>query len=171
MDFFLGEIKMVAFNFAPRHWASCDGQLESITQNPALYAVIGDSFGGDGITTMGFPNLKGRVPLGAGYGNYLGLYSGLEEVKLESANIPNHNHSLMVSNDSSSNKTENPEDAILSSNSDNKNAFQALNSTDSVNLREDTLALTGGSKAHTNIQPSLALNFIICTEGLFPSRN
>lgn len=169
MDFFIGEIKMVAFDFAPRDWASCDGQIVKIRENATFYAVIGDRFGGDGNSTMAFPNLKGRVPLGEGYGNYLGFPGGLEKVPLDNTNIPTHTHNLMANNNPASTKTENPEGAILA-NSDN-NAFKTFDETNAVNLKADTLTVAGDSIGHSNVQPSLALNFIICTDGIFPSRN
>lgn len=166
---FLGEIQMFGFNFAPRGWAFCDGQLLSIAQNTALFALLGTTYGGNGQTTFGLPDLRGRVPLHRGQGpgltnRTLGELSGSENVTLLTTQMPAHNH-------------------LLACNSDDPNAgspagkFPASStspiyaSTSNSNMAPTAVSLAGGNQPHPNMQPYLTVNFCIALEGIFPSRN
>ena len=164
---FIGEIRMVGFNFAPRSWAFCDGQILSISQNTALFSLLGTTYGGDGRTTFALPDLRGRVPLhpgnGPGLSSYtLGQKSGVETVNLTQNQIPAHSHFPLCSSDdpNSGSPTSGYSAAVgtpIYSTSQNGN----MGATSSV----------GGSQAHENRQPYLAINFCIALQGLFPSRS
>lgn len=169
-DPFIGEIRMFAGNFAPVGWAFCDGQLQSIAQNNALFALIGTIYGGDGQTTFALPDLRGRVPISQGQGpglspRTIGQSFGVESVTLLQSHIPAHSHSQVAST--------NP--ASLSAGPSGAPATPATNlyaggNADAV-MAQTAVASTGGSQPHSNMAPYLALNFIIALEGVFPSRN
>lgn len=164
---FIGEIRMVGFNFPPQGWAFCDGQLLGIAQNTALFSLLGTTYGGDGRTTFGLPDLRGRVPLhhGGGSGPGLSPYSlgqngGFETVTLTAAQMPSHSHSQPCS-------------------SDDPNAGSPVNNVPAAvanpvyaNTANSAMAVTGavgGSQPHENRQPYLAINFCIALQGIFPS--
>lgn len=137
---FLGEVGLFANNFAPRGWAFCEGQLLPIAQNTALFSILGTTYGGDGRTTFGLPDLRGRTAIGEGQGaglspQPLGYKTGVEDVTLGEAQMPSHNHTLT--------------DPYIST----------------------TTGSTGGTQPHSNMQPSLALNYIISLTGVYPSRS
>lgn len=165
---FLGEIRMFGFNFAPRGWAFCNGQLLAIAQNTALFSLLGTTYGGNGQTTFALPNLQGRVPLhfgqGAGLSSYsLGQSAGTETVTLTQSQMPAHGHVVTANNG----------DATASRPA---NRFPAgggayADSGDGTTMNPTVVATTGGSQPHNNIQPYLALNFCIALVGIFPSRN
>jgi len=170
---FVAEIRIFAGNFAPRGWAFCDGQLLPISQNTALFSLIGTTYGGDGRTTTALPNLQGRAPMHPGRGpgltdRRLGQRGGVETVTLTEAQMPNHHHTVMVNED--------PADLLQPNNtrhlsrSRNGNAY-INNDTSLVPLSEITLPDSGGSQAHNNMQPFLTMNFIIALVGLYPSRS
>lgn len=138
LDPFIGQIDMYAFNFAPRGWAMCDGQLLPITQNTALFSLLGTTYGGDGRTTFGLPDLQGRTPMHVGVGpgltpRWLGQATGVEQLALTLGQMPAHDHTLPPSS--------------------------------------DVTGDTGGGQPHTNMQPSLALHYIIALAGIYPTRN
>jgi len=169
---FIAEIRIFAGNFAPRSWAFCNGQLLPVAQNTALFSLIGTTYGGDGRTTTALPNLQGRAPMHPGRGpgltsRHLGERGGVETVTLTEAQMPNHNHTLMSS--SSPGTTFSPTDNSVLARSVGGNAFD---DTDNLNssLNEGTITETGGSQAHNNMQPYLAINYIIALQGLYPSR-
>jgi len=166
---FLAEIKIVGFNFAPRNYAFCDGQILPINQNQSLYSLLGTTYGGDGRTTFALPDLRGRTPIHVGRSNggadhRLGQKSGEETVTLTAAEIPQHSHTARASND----------DANAAPPGGNLLA-RALNlytpAASTVDLLGATVANAGGGQAHNNMQPYLAINFCIALQGLFPSRN
>ena len=169
---FLAEIKMFGFNFPPRGWAMCDGQILPINQNQSLYSLLGTVYGGNGRTDFGLPDLRGRVPLhvgqGAGGTNHnLGSRGGTETHLLAAAETPVHNHSL----NATSNDGDNPIPAgNLLGSFNNSYADDSVPPADLVNLTPTTVTNTGGG-AHENIQPSLVIEFCIALQGLFPSRN
>jgi len=166
MDQTLGEIRLFAGNFAPRGWAFCDGQLLAIAQNDALFSLLGTMYGGDGRTSFGLPDLRGRIPIGQGTGPGLthrsvGVTGGAENVVLSTQEIPPHSHTLRGNN---SNGTTNVP----------TNAFPAVAPDSEYNATSDVMMgatnADGGSREHTNVQPFLALNYIISLVGTYPSR-
>lgn len=164
----LAEIKLFAGNFAPRGWAFCHGQLLPISQNTALFSLLGTTYGGDGRTTFALPDLRGRVPMGVGNGpglsnSQLGAKAGAETFTLTSAQMPSHTHSL--TGISELNFKSNPNDK-----SDTK-ALVTANTPGSTPATNINTQSTGGSQSVNNLQPSLGLNYIICMQGIFPSRN
>lgn len=167
-DPFLGEIRIFGFNFAPRGWAFCNGQLLSISQNAALFSLLGTTYGGDGQTTFALPNLQSRVPIhfgqGPGLSNYtLGESAGTETVTLTQNQIAAHSHLVNASNGDPS--TTRPANGLPSGGG----AYAA--SSDGSTMSPGMVANAGGSQPHTNIQPYLVLNFCIALQGIFPSRN
>ncbi|KAA3618979.1 MAG: phage tail protein [Calditrichaeota bacterium] len=171
----LGEIKMFGGNFAPRGWALCDGQLLSIAENQALFSLLGTIYGGDGRTTFGLPDLRGRAPIHAGSGpglapKNLGQRGGVEQVILNITEIPSHSHTVTVKGDSSVAKTDRPEFATWARNAGATPIYG--NSPNSfMNGSSISIGNTGGNLPHTNMQPYLAVNYIIALQGVFPSRN
>lgn len=157
---FIGQITLFAGNFAPRGWAFCQGQLLSIAQNTALFSILGTTYGGDGQTTFALPDLRGRVPLQQGQGpglqSYvLGQKAGTETVTLTVNEMPAHNHSITV--------TAVPPGGTIP-------AVDGQLTPTPLNAFEAS-GMTGGSQPHNNLQPYLALNYIIALQGIFPSRN
>ncbi len=165
---FLAEIKIVGFNFAPRGWAFCDGQILPINQNQSLYSLLGTTYGGDGRTSFALPDLRSRVPIHKGSSNgtnhQLGSKSGEETHMLIDAEIPQHSHAIQASSDPSDNQD--PTNAVLA-----KSGQIYRNSTNLVDMVSGTMTNAGGGQAHENLQPFLAVNFCIALQGLFPSRN
>jgi microcystin-dependent protein len=167
VDPYLGEIRLVPFTFAPKGWALCAGQLLPINQNQALFALLGTNFGGDGRTTFALPDLRGRVPVGAGQGaggsNYqVGSNGGEETVKLTVSQLPPHAHPVRA--DSAASTTKNPTGAVPASGG-------AYGATTNAKMKAGMLGQTGGGQAHDNRQPYLSLNYIIALQGIFPSQN
>lgn len=173
---FIAEIKIFAGNFAPRGWAFCDGQLLPIAQNTALFALIGTIYGGDGRTTTGLPNLKGRAPMHPGNGpgltsKRLGQRGGTETITLAEANMTPHIHSMAAITSPASTFIADSNSAIarsVSGFSYNEDSSPPL-----ASLHESTIGEFGANSvaAHTNMQPFLTLNFIIALVGVFPSRS
>ncbi len=169
---FIGQIMMVGFNFAPRGWANCDGQLLPISQNTALYSLLGTTYGGDGVNTFALPDLRGRVPvhMGTGLGlttRKIGQRSGQEAVVLSAAHMPSHTHSLQAQNDAASVDT--PGGNYLAQRG--RPDIYDSDSDKLVQMGASAIEATGGSQGHDNMQPYLVLNFVIALIGLFPSRN
>ncbi len=169
---FIAEIRIFAGNFAPRSWAFCNGQLLPIAQNTALFSLIGTTYGGDGRTTTALPNLQGRAPMHPGRGpgltdRRLGQKGGTETVTLNDNQIPSHNHNLNTS--TSPGTSFSPTASAYLSRSVGGNAYD---SGDNLSSEMNTGALQnmGGSQAHNNMQPFLAINYIIALQGLYPSR-
>jgi microcystin-dependent protein len=158
---------MVGFTFAPRGWAMCNGQILAINQNTALFSLLGTTYGGNGQTTFALPDLRGRVPVHLGQGPGLSNYTqgevvGTESVTLITNQIPAHAHSVLTSKDEET--TNRPDGAYptvggIYANTQNGAAPMAPSSS------------AGGSQPHANLQPLLVINFVIATEGIFPSRN
>lgn len=174
---FMGEVKMVANNFAPKNWAFCNGQEISINEHQALYAVIGTYFGGNGTSTMGLPDLRGRTPVGMGNGYFQGMKSGFPTITLTASQTPGHNHTLTATTDESTAPDPSPEYADTSVASTGRlgssTAATAFSTDTSVMKPLSAAAVTaqGGNQPHNNMQPYLGLHFVIALEGLFPSRN
>lgn len=165
---FLAEIRIVGFNFAPRSWAFCDGQILPINQNQSLYSLLGTTYGGDGRTSFALPDLRGRVPIHEGASNgtshTLGSKAGEETHTLADPEMPQHTHTIQA--DTNPSDSQDPTNAVLA-----KSGNIYRDSTNLVDMVSGTMADTGGGQGHENMQPFLALNFCIALSGLFPSRN
>jgi microcystin-dependent protein len=175
---FIGEIRMFGSNFAPQGWMFCSGQTISISQNTALFSLIGTFYGGNGTTTFQLPNLQGRLPVHYGQGPGLSVYSigqsgGVETVALNTTQMPQHSHSLNASTAT----------ATLSSPTNNVTGAAPLTPIPTVlytnpgtpatvgNLLPQAVGANGSGLPHSNIMPYLCVSFIIATVGIFPSRN
>ncbi|MCB1032393.1 MAG: phage tail protein [Acidobacteria bacterium] len=168
---FIAEIRIFAGNFAPRSWAFCNGQLLPISQNTALFSLIGTTYGGDGRTTTALPNLEGRAPMHPGRGpgltsRRLGERGGVETVTLTEAQMPNHTHTVMAANEIG--ELRGPAGNALARSS---SATAYHTATSLVEMADQALPSAGGSQAHNNMQPFLTMNFIIALQGLYPSRS
>ena len=166
-DPLLGEIKMFSGNFEPPGWLFCDGRLMLISEHTALFEIVGNSYGGNGLTTFGIPDLRGRVPMGTGAGvgltnRNLGQEPGAETVILDVTQLPAHDHSLQATNSSATQNQ--PSNNILATAS----TAQYLNATHSVDMGSDAIGSSGSDAPHANIQPSSVLNFIIAIAGRSP---
>ncbi|TQV85345.1 phage tail protein [Aliikangiella coralliicola] len=169
---FIGEIRMFGGNFAPRSWAFCDGQLLAVSQNDALFSLLGTIYGGDGRTTFGLPDLRGRLPVkfgqGTGLSNYpIGRRYGDESVVLTSNQIPSHNHPLQ----GSKNPVDSPQAVGRVLGKQNALFYHAAETGRVANFSPNAVGNSGGSQAHNNMMPSLCVNFIISLIGTYPSRN
>lgn len=175
---FLGTISLFAGNFAPRGWALCNGQLLSISTNQALFSIIGTTYGGDGIRTFALPDLRGRAPIHQGQGpgltnRNLGELGGEEHVTLQVTQIPAHVHTLNASTNTANQAS--PATNVLAVSTDASVGGAPLNFTGSAGINTfmspNSIGPAGGNGPHDNMQPYLAVTFIIALEGIFPSRN
>ena len=166
MDPFLGEVRIMSFNFAPKGWALCNGQLMQISQNQALFALLGTTYGGNGTTTFALPNLQGRVPLHVGGQFTQGQSGGEENHTLNIGEMPGHTHVPQGSTTADSATT--PVGNTWGQNATGKfsNNFNGL-----VAMNAALIGNTGGSQGHPNMSPFLTLNMCIALQGIFPSRN
>jgi microcystin-dependent protein len=162
---FLGEIKVVAFNFAPKGWALCNGQLLPINQNQALFALMGTMYGGNGQTNFALPNLRGRVPIHVGAAHTQGEAAGSTSVTVNIQQMPQHVHGLMASGNSTGTTTD-PTGAFLAPFNGGYHAPAQL-----AALNPQSVTSVGGSQPHNNMMPYLVLNFVVALQGIFPSRN
>jgi len=177
-DAYVAEIRIFGFNFPPKGWATCSGQILSIAQNQALFSLLGTTYGGNGTTTFQLPDLRGRAPVHQGNGAglpsvVLGEKGGEENHTLISQEMPNHSHSFAATTATATKKLVNNgvfADDVDSQPVDYFAAFNAPNSS-YVNLNPLSMAVAGGSQPHSNMQPYLVLNICISLVGLFPSRN
>jgi microcystin-dependent protein len=170
---FLAEVRIVGFNFAPRGWAFCDGQILPINQNQSLYSLLGTTYGGDGRTTFALPDLRGRVPIHVGRSNGGGEHregqkSGEETHTLTANEMPQHNHVFYAS---ASNANAGDPSGRAPARSPLPIYHNLDGSVPLTSMRAGTITNVGGSQAHENMQPYLAVNFCIALQGLFPSRN
>ena len=166
---FLAEVRIVGFNFAPRGWAFCDGQILPINQNQSLYSLLGTTYGGDGRTSFALPDLRGRTPMHVGNSHREGQKSGSETKTLDAANMPQHRHNVVVgANDRDTNR---PQGSLYGKEANSRNVYHEFNSNENINMRSGMVANTGGGQSLNNMQPFLAVNFCIALQGLFPSRN
>ena len=182
---YVAEIRIFGFNFAPVGWAMCNGQTLPISQNTALFSLLGTTYGGDGIRTFGLPELRGRVPIGWGQGNGLSNYDlgqkgGEEGHTLITQEMGQHNHNLMADTSvPASNNTNVPSTSVVLGNTVGKQAGSAnpfaltlyTSGAPGGTLDVHTIGMNGGGQAHPNIMPYLALNICIALIGIFPSRN
>lgn len=175
---YIGEIRIFGFNFAPRGWAFCDGQTIPISQNTALFSILGTVYGGNGTTTFQLPNLQDRAPMhwrdGPGLTpRTLGEVLGSPTVTLTNDQIPSHSHALfgaVVSPANAAQQVSAPTNQAYVSISNPGQAYATTNSPP-VAFAPQAIGNTGGNQPHENLQPILALNFCIALEGIFPSRN
>ena len=161
---FLSEIKIVSFNFPPKGWALCNGQLLPINQNQALFSLLGTTYGGDGRVNFALPNLQGRIPIHFGNGHTLGEVGGEENHTLIASEMPAHTHIFSASNVAPNQGT--PAGNMWASNSGAYSSAQP-----NASMNPASISTAGGSQPHTNLQPFLVLNFIIALQGIFPSQN
>lgn len=163
---FLSEIKIVSFNFAPKGWALCNGQLLPINQNQPLFALLGTTYGGNGQTNFALPNLRGRVPIHFDSGHTLGESAGSTSTTLNIQQLPTHLHLMQGTTQDGSGPV--PSNALLST---ANNMYQSPGSGGLTTLNPASVTNVGGSQPHNNMMPYLVLNFIIALQGIFPSRN
>jgi microcystin-dependent protein len=172
-DPFVAEIRIFPFNFAPTGWAFCDGQLLPLSQNTALFSLLGTFYGGDGKTTFALPNLQGSVAMDVGQGNglserFLGQMSGTETVTLLLTETPIHNHFLQAQNTPANVNAPGPNTVSLARSSGGGTAYGPV--ANNVNMAFQALSINGGSLPHNNLQPYVALNYCIAMQGVFPAR-
>jgi len=170
MDPFVAEIRIVPFNFPPHGWAFCQGQLLPLSQNTALFSLLGTTYGGNGKSNFALPDLQGRAPMHPGQGPGLSLHDlgetgGSETVSLLESEIPSHNHTVMAIND------------VGDINQPTGNGFARSSGAsvygtagNNANFSDKMLAVAGGDQPHNNMQPYLTLNFVIALQGVFPPR-
>ncbi len=168
---FVGEIRMFAGNFAPRGWAFCDGQLLAVSQNDALFSLLGTIYGGDGRTTFGLPDLRGRIPIHAGTGpglspRRLGAKAGAEKVTLTVNQLPSHTHPFQASTDLA--QSPDPGGNVVSQST---LVDLYIIEPPSAAMAASSITNVGGSRDHTNLMPFLCINFIIALVGIYPSRH
>ena len=175
-DCYIGEIRLFAGTYAPAGWLDCNGSTLPIAQYEALYALLGTLYGGDGVNTFALPDLRGRLPIGCGKATgvtsyyALGQSGGATEVTLTTAQMPKHNHNEIASLAPAS--TTSPVGALLADPTDTYSLYTLHNSTNTVaTMAADAIFPAGGSKAHNNMMPSIALRYIIAIKGIFPAES
>lgn len=172
-DQFLAEIRIFPFNFPPVGWAFCNGQLMPISQNTALFALLGTYYGGDGKSTFGLPDMEGNAPLHQGQGQglserFLGEYAGSQNVTLIQTEIPSHVHTINAVGGIADSKGPDGNGFAVSQNG---NVYTPGNGLPQVAMSPSTLTPTGNTTPHNNMQPYLTVNFCIALQGVFPQRN
>jgi microcystin-dependent protein len=175
---FLGQIQAVGFGFAPKGWALCQGQLMAIAQNQALFALLGTTFGGNGVTTFALPDLRARVPIGTGQGPGLsnqpqGSAGGAEQVTLTMAQLPPHTHALQATMkvDLTPGEAGSPVQGYLAAGSQKQFSTGPKDDAMQANSVSGTLTMNGGNQPHENRQPYIAMNYAIALVGIFPSHD
>jgi len=173
MDPFVAEIRIFPFNFAPKGWAWCDGQLLPLSQNTALFSLLGTTYGGDGKSTFALPDLQGRAPMHPGQGPGLSLHDlgetgGSDTVTLLESEIPAHSHSLTAHNQTADYPTPGAASSFARVATDN--LYQNNTTTNLVSMSDQALAPAGGDQPHNNLQPYLTFYFCIALQGVFPPR-
>lgn len=173
---FLGEIRMFGGNFAPAGWAFCNGQLLSISQNTALFSILGTYFGGDGQTTFGLPDLRSRVPVNQGQGPGLSAYTpgqqgGSEQIALLQNQMPAHTHTVSASGAAATSSTAAGNLLATATAARGQSAPEIYGSTAPAIMNATMINSAGNSLPHANIQPFLCVTFIIALQGIYPSRS
>lgn len=171
---YIGQITLFGGTFAPQGWALCNGQILSIAQNAALFSILGTTYGGDGQSTFGLPDLRGRVAIHAGQGpgltnRTLGSSGGTENVTLTTAQIPSHEHTLRGRNEAAD--SDDPTNNVPAIAEDqNRNGLPVYSTAaPNADMDADAITPTGGGGSHPNVQPYLTVNYIIALTGVFPS--
>ena len=172
-DPFIGEIRMVGFDFPPHNWSACDGEVLPVSQNPALASLLGNNYGGNGTTTFGLPDMRGRIPIHRGYlynNSYVqGMKGGAENVTLMLDTLPAHTHDFMGTLENADKSTPGTDsDRTLATEADNL-LYAIPNNVVTMNVK--TVTTVGGGKSHTNIQPLQVVNFVISLDGIYPPRS
>jgi microcystin-dependent protein len=163
---YLGEVRLMSFDFAPKGWALCNGQTMPVQQNTQLSSLLKSTFGGDGTTTFALPDLRGRTPIHVGNGHELGESGGEQTHTLGLAELPQHAHAVGASTKATGGNA-NPNGNYLGG---ANNAYHAATGTLTA-LRPDTVANTGGSQAHPNMQPYMTLSYCIALQGIYPPQS
>jgi microcystin-dependent protein len=166
---FLAEIKLISFNFPPRGWAFCNGQLLPINQNQALFSLMGTTYGGNGQTNFALPDLRGRTPIMIGSGHTWGERAGEYAHTVSISELPAHLHSIQATTAQAGAATNGPSPSVMPAQSNFSFGYGAPNNLTA--FASNAVANVGGSQPHTNTQPYLVLNFIIALQGIFPSQN
>lgn len=161
---FLGELRIFGFNFPPKGWSFCNGQLLSINQNQALFSLLGTTYGGNGTTTFGLPNLQGRVPVHHGQGLNQGDTGGEVNHTLLINEMPTHTHQPMGT-------TSAPSSGSVANNVWCQNSASTYAASPNVAMNPQSIVAAGGNQPHNNMSPYLTLSFCIALQGIFPSRN
>lgn len=165
-DQYLGQIMLTAFNFAPRGFARCDGAVLPVAQNAALFSLFGTTYGGNGQTSFGLPDLRGRTPLGMSQNNLIGAIGGVAAVTLTTSQIPAHPHTMNAN--TAGGTSRNPATGVLGGGG-GQNVYASFNGAQ-VPLNGTTVDVAGQSQPHSNMQPYLAMNFCVALTGIFPTR-
>jgi len=178
MEPFIGQIIMFGGNFAPRGWAFCDGQLLAISQNTALFSILGTIYGGDGRTTFALPDLRGRVAMHEGSGpglsnRQLGQRGGSQTTTLTVSNMPTHNHNVGLRAEAAAGSTANPTNALLAVSTNQDRIYAPPAPANEIAMHPDSISQqnVGGNQSFGNEQPYTVVNYIIALIGLFPSRS
>jgi len=167
MEAYLGQIILFAGKFAPVDWAFCDGTLLQISEYDALFSLLGTTYGGDGQTNFALPDLRGRVPIHRSSTHPVGQIGGTENVGLTTNMLPSHSHAVMGSNIAGT--TNVPTDNLLANSS--AQTYTVNPSTNIVGMNQNAISSTGNGLPHPNMMPFLALNYIICVQGIYPPQN
>ena len=173
MDPFVAEIRIFPFNFAPKGWAFCDGQIMPISQNTALFSLLGTTYGGDGKSNFALPNMQGNAPMAPGQGPGLSLHdlgemAGSDTVTLLQSEMAMHSHQLLAN--AGAGDTNAPSPNVSLTRSHNANAYQSNTTQNIVQFSFQALTPTGGNQPHNNLMPYLTLNFCIALQGVYPPR-
>ena len=173
MDPFVAEIRIFPFNFAPKGWAFCDGQILPLSQNTALFSLLGTTYGGDGKSNFALPNMQGNAPMHPGQGPGLSLHDlgetgGSDTVSLLESEIPAHSHALLAAPNPA--LVASPGPTVTLARSRTVTAYIAPSGQTLVNMSDQTLAPAGGDQPHNNMQPYLTFNFCIALQGVYPPR-
>lgn len=166
MEPYIGEIRLMSFPVVPQGWVPCDGRLLSISNNEALFSLLGTYYGGDGMRSFGVPDLRGRMPVHVGDRYQLGQQGGTESYTLQSSEMPAHSHALQGSSQSA--VTAAPANAVTGAKG--RLGRDIMGPADSA-MHYAAVAIAGGSQPHDNMPPFLVLNFMIAATGVYPSRN
>lgn len=173
MDPYVGEIKILPWDWAPKSWALCNGAVLSIQQNQALFSLLGTLYGGNGVTTFALPDLRSRTAAHTGTFNGVnypqGAVTGTETVTITNATMPQHTHAFQGVTDTANRKL--PGGFLIGTDTSAGTDFLSPASANTVTLNPNAVGMTGGSQPHNNMQPYLVLNYVIALQGIFPSRN